>query len=272
MQHKLLSLVLAVFCFGCLAAPARAQGDNTPRRALNCTNGTASGTYGYRMSGVIVGAGPVLVNGIFTNNPDGTGSGRVYLSVAGQTIPDATWSIATFQTNSDCTGKGSFFFAPLNQTVTYDYVVSDGGKQIDLVNTGAGNAFNGYGRRISSAGRAPSCNNGTILGTYSYRLDGSVPGVPNLSGVGIETYALDAGFNGAFSGSDTISFNGQIVPRTFQGTYKVNNDCTGTGRYTDSLNPNPINFVFVAVDGGRELFFQGTDPGVIISGVSRRLQ
>ncbi len=268
MQHKLMSLVLAGFCVVCLAASALAQGNRAP----NCTNGTASGTYGYRMSGVLVGVGPFLVNGFFIHNPDGTSNGRASLVIGNQQIPANDFTPGTFQTNNDCTGTGTFFVAALNQQITYNFIATDGGRQIELLNTNSGIALHGVGRRISQAGRAPSCNNGTILGTYGYRLDGSVPGAPNLSGAGIETYALDAAFNGTFSGSDTISFNGQIVPRTFQGTYKVNSDCTGTGRYTDSLNPNPINFVFVAVDGGRELYFQGTDPGVIISGVGRRVQ
>src|SRR5205085_3457757 len=131
---------------------------------------------------------------------DGTGSGRVYVNVAGQTLPDATWDTATFKTNSDCTGKGSFFFAPFNQTITFDFIVTDGGRQIELINTVPGNAFNGVGRRISAGGRAPSCNNGTVLGTYGYRLDGSIPNVPHLSAAGIFTHALDDGFNGTFTG------------------------------------------------------------------------
>ncbi|MCG3159249.1 MAG: hypothetical protein JMDDDDMK_00235 [Acidobacteria bacterium] len=42
-------------------------------------------------------------------------------------------------------------------------------------------------------------------------------------------------------------------------------------RYTDSRN-NTINYTFVAVDGGEELYFQATDPGAIISGVGSRVQ
>jgi hypothetical protein len=270
MRTRLLLFVLAVITAAALTASTYAQ-DGPFNRAPRCTNGTASGTYGYRMKGVIVGAGTVLVNGIFTNNPDGTGSGNVQVVIGDQQIANAGWSTATFQTNSDCTGTGKFFVAALNQEITYNFIVTDGGKQIDLINTNAGNAFNGYGRRISTAGRAPSCNNGTILGTYGFKLDGSIPGVPNLFGAGIETYALDAAFNGTFTGSDTNSFNGQIVPRTFQGTYKVNTDCTGTGRYTDSLG-NTINYAFVAVDWGQELFFQGTDPGIVVWGSARRIK
>ncbi|HEX4950119.1 MAG TPA: hypothetical protein VFZ34_25865, partial [Blastocatellia bacterium] len=46
------------------AVPAQAQ---PPR----CSNSTASGTYGYRMNGTIVGVGPFLVNGFFVHNLDG---------------------------------------------------------------------------------------------------------------------------------------------------------------------------------------------------------
>jgi len=274
MKPRKLALALAFF-FTALCSlsttPALAQDGPFGRRAPSCSNGTASGTYGYRMSGVIVGVGPILVNGLFTHHPDGTMSGKVHLTIAGQQIPNADWANGTFQTNNDCTGSGSFFVAALNQQITYNFIATDGGNQIDLINTNAGNAFNGYGRRISQHGRAPSCNNGTILGSYGFRLDGSIPGVPSLFGAGIETYALDAGFKGVFSGADTNSFNGQIVPRTFQGTYQVNSDCTGIGKYSDSLG-NTINYVFVVVEGGQEMFFQGTDPGIIVSGSARRVR
>lgn len=245
--------------------------DGPFNRAPRCTNGTASGTYSYRMNGVIVGVGSVLVNGLFTHNPEGTISGDVHLTIAGQQIPHATWTNGTFTTNGDCTGSGKFFVAALNQEITYNFIATDGGKQIDLLNTNPGNAFHGVGRRISQHGRAPSCNNGTILGSYGYRLEGSIPGVPNLVGGGLFTHALDSGFNGTLAGSDTYSFNGQIVPRTIQGTYKVNTDCSGTGRYTDSLG-NTINYTFVVVDGGTEIYVQGTDPGTAVSGWARRVK
>jgi hypothetical protein len=238
--------------------------------APTCTNRTASGTYGYRMSGVIVGVGPVLVNGLFTHNHDGTMSGNVHLTIAGQQIPDAGWTEGKFETNNDCTGSGEFFIAALNQKITYNFIATDGGRQIELLNTNEGNAFHGVGRRITRDGRAPRCTNGTILGSYGYRLDGSIPDVPNLVAAGTITHALDGGFDGVTSGSDTNSLNGHIVPRTYQGIYKMNNDCTGTGRYTDSLG-NTINYTFTAVNGGKEIYLQGTDPGIIVSGVARRV-
>lgn len=239
--------------------------------AHHCTNGTASGTYGYRMAGEIIGVGPVLVNGLFTHTPTGTISGNVYINIAGQTIPNASWSNGTFKTNDDCTGTGTFFVAALNQQITYNFIATDGGRQIDLLNTNAGNAFHGVGRRIAAHGRAPSCTNGTVLGSYGYRLEGSLPGVPVFVGSGLVTHSPGDGVTGVTSGADTNGFNGQFAPRTYQGTYKLNSDCTGTGRYTDSLG-NTINYVFVAVDEGREVYFQAIDPGMIVSGVGRRVQ
>ncbi len=239
--------------------------------ARHCTNGTASGTYGYRMSGQIIGVGPILVNGLFTHNTDGTMSGNVYLNIAGQTIPNASWTNGTFIISDDCTGSGTFFVAALNQQITYNFIATDGGRQIDLLNTNAGNAFHGVGRRISQHGRAPSCTNGTVLGSYGYRLEGSLTGVPVFVGSGLVSHAPGDGVTGVITGKDTNGFNGQFVPRTFQGTYKLNSDCTGTGSYTDSLN-NTINYVFVALDGGQELYFQAINPGDIVSGVGKRVQ
>jgi hypothetical protein len=163
------------------------------------TNRTASGTYGYRMSGVIIGVGPVLVNGLFTHNHNGTMSGNVHLTIANQQIPNAGWTEGKFETNNDCTGSGEFFIAALNQKITYNFIATDGGRQIELLNTNEGNAFHGVGRRIGKSGRARSCTNGTILGSYGYRLDGSIPGVPNLVLAGTITHALDDGSNGVMT-------------------------------------------------------------------------
>jgi hypothetical protein len=273
-------IITSIFCTALMAlcsgwnyrgSVSAQEGPGNRPGARHCTNGTASGTYGYRMSGQIIGVGPILVNGLFTHTTTGTISGNVYLNIAGQTIPNASWTEGTFQINDDCTGKGSFFVAALGQQITYNFIATDGGRQIDLLNTNAGNAFHGVGRRISQHGRAPSCTNGTVLGRYGYRLEGSLPGVSVFVGAGIVTHALDANLGGVISGADTNGFNGLFVPRTFQGTYKLNSDCTGTGRYTDSQN-NTINYVFVALDGGEELYFQATNPGDIVSGVARRVQ
>ncbi|MGH9842567.1 MAG: hypothetical protein ACREEM_27815 [Blastocatellia bacterium] len=202
--------------------------------------------------------------------PDGTMDADVQLTVGNQSFP-APGTGGTFKTNNDCTGSGKFRVAALNLDVTYNFIATDGGEQIELLNTNAGVVLHGIGRRISKAGKAPNCNNGTVLGTYGGRLDGSLPGVPAVAIAGIFTHSVDANYNGLFSGSDTINFMGQYAQRADQGTYKMGSNCRGTGFYTDSLG-NKVNYVFTAVDGGDTIYFQGTDPGVAVSGVGHRIR
>lgn len=64
---------------------------------------------------------------------------------------------------------------------------------------------------------------------------------------------------------------GQYLPRVNNGTYTLGSNCRGKGFYTDNFG-NQINYVFTAVDGGDTLFLQGTDPGVAVSGVARRIR
>jgi len=110
-----------------------------------------------------------------------------------------------------------------------------------------------------------------ILGAYGYRLDGSLPGVPNAAIAGLVLQTLDHPHDaaGRITGNDTLNLMGQYFPRTLQGTFTVGSDCRGTGSYADSLG-NEISFVFTAVNDGDTLFLQGSDPGAAISGVAQR--
>lgn len=260
----------AIFSTADLRNSVHAQEAPAIRRAPACTNGTASGTYGYRMSGQLVGTGPFLVNGIFTHNPDGTMDADVQVVVGDQSFP-APGTGGTFKTNNDCTGSGKFMVAALNLEVTYNFIATDGGDQIELLNTNAGVVLHGVGRRIAKAGKAPSCNNGTILGSYGYRFDGKIPNVPLIAIAGTLTHSVDDKYNGTWTGTDTFNAMGQYLPRLNNGTYTLGSNCRGKGFYTDSLG-NQINYVFTAVDGGDTIFVQGNEPGVAVSGVLRRIR
>lgn len=247
-----------------------AQNAPTARRAPACTNGTASGTYGYRMAGQLVGVGPFLVNGLFTHNTDGTMDADVQLVVGEQSFP-APGTGGTFKTDNDCTGSGKFMVAALNLEVTYNFIVTDGGDQIELLNTNPGVVLHGVGRRIAKAGKAPSCNNGTILGSYGYRLDGKIPNVPLVAIAGTFTHSVDDKYNGTWTGTDTFNAMGQYLPRVNNGTYTLGGNCRGKGFYTDNLG-NQINYVFTVVDGGDTIYLQGNDPGVAVSGGGHRIR
>jgi hypothetical protein len=248
------------------AASAQIENHNARPR---CSNRTASGTYGYRMRGSIVGLGSFLVNGFFVHNPDGTMRARAYGTINGQT--DLIDAMGTFTTNDDCTGTGRFPTPSPLGVITYYFVLTDGGNQIDLINTNPGVALQGTARRIALAGQRPNCDNRMIAGHYSYRLEGSFPGVPNFAGVGYFIHTPTDRENGKVSGFDTNSFSGQIVPRSIQGTYKLNSDCTGSGRYGDSLG-NTIDYVFMVVDRGQHIYLQSNYPGGNVAGLATRSQ
>lgn len=245
-----------------VAAPAQAQ---PPR----CSNRSASGTYGYRMRGTIAGLGSFLVNGFFVHNPDGTMRARAYGTINGQTdLIDAT---GTFTTNEDCTGTGRFPMPSPLGVITYYFVVSENGEQIDLINTNPGVSLQGTARRIAAAGERPNCDNRMIQGRYLFRLEGSFPGVSNLASVGYFFHTPYDAQNGKVSGFDTNSFSGLIAPRSTQGTYRLNSDCTGSGRYGDSLG-NTIDYVFMVVDQGKQIYLQSNYPGGNVAGVATRSQ
>lgn len=280
MKRKLYRLVLTAIVLTCgvlITATsdlntAYAQGDGPfgARRTPRCTLGTASGTYGYHMEGQILGVGPFLVNGLFTHRPDGTSDAEVQLVVGAQIVP-STATNGTWKINDDCTGTGKFTASGLNLEVTYNFIATEGGDQIELLNTNPGVLLHGIGRRIAKAGRAPSCNNGTILGSYGYRLGGSLPNVPAFIIAGTFNHAVDNNYKGVWSGTDTFNAMGQYVPRTNNGTYTLNSNCRGTGFYTDNLG-NQVNYVFTVVDGGDTLYIQGNDPGIAASGIAARIK
>jgi hypothetical protein len=279
MQSKIFQLSLNLFfalvfgmTFPLLSSQGRvfAQNEIFGPQVQRCSLGTASGTYGYHMSGQIVGVGVFLVNGIFTHNTDGTLSGAALATIGNQQIP-TEWTGGTWKINDDCTGSGTFFAPALNQTITYNFVASDNGDQIDLLNTNAGIVLSGVGRRISKAGQAPSCHNGMIVGTYSAYGGGSIPGGAQIAVAGTATHFLDENFKGAWTGADTVSFMGQFAPRINKGVYTLNSNCRGVGSYTDSLGAK-INYTFTVVDGGKTIFFQGIDPGLAVQLVGTRLR
>ena len=245
---------------------AQPESSQRPR----CSNSTASGTYGYRMNGAIVGVGPFLVNGFFVHNADGTSAVRAWVTINGQSFL-TTGVNGTFKTNEDCTGSGTFFGPELGLQVSYDFIVTDGGNQLEILNSNQGIALQGVGRRIAPAGQRPNCDNRMIEGHYGYRLEGSFPGIPNFASAGYLIHTAYDRENGKVSGFDTNSFNGQIAPRSIQGTFKMNSDCTGSGNYGDSLG-NTIDYVFMVVDQGKHIYLQSNYPGGNVAGLATRSQ
>ena len=108
------------------------------------------------------------------------------------------------------------------------------------------------------------CSNATLKGTFVHSASGFVTAPPSMAGplAGTGTDTFDG--NGGITSTATLSINGNIVPLTATGTYKVNPDCTGT--YT---LPGTTLF-FVIADSGNEIRAICIDPGTVLSHTFRR--
>jgi len=80
------------------------------------------------------------------------------------------------------------------------------------------------------------CSVQTLHGSYAYSADGYVGQAPGPFTPVAEAGVYDFDGSGSFSTSNTISFGGNIIPRTATGTYTVNGDCTGTASITGGVS------------------------------------
>jgi hypothetical protein len=108
------------------------------------------------------------------------------------------------------------------------------------------------------------CSNATLKGTFSHTASGFEIAPPAIAGpvAGVGTDTFDG--NGGVTTTATISVNGNIVPLTATGAYKVNPDCTGT-----YILPGTTLF-FVITDSGNEIQAVCIDPGVVLNHTFRR--
>lgn len=111
------------------------------------------------------------------------------------------------------------------------------------------------------------CTLASLKGCYGYSYTGTVLGFGSIAAVG------PINFDGEGNTSATYSVNlgGTNVQGSFTGTYTVNEDCTGTIKINLPLLGISSNGRFVIVEEGKEAPFMGTDPGVTVTGVAKKL-
>jgi len=120
-----------------------------------------------------------------------------------------------------------------------------------------------------------ACSDQTLVGHYAFTGQGFLTNsntLPALTGAfapvaDVGVFVADG--QGKLSGSDTISDGGQIIPRTFTGTYTVNSDCRGTA--TLQFNPSlAVDVVLALDDRGHEVRALQTDPqGAVFTVMAR---
>jgi hypothetical protein len=133
---------------------------------------------------------------------------------------------------------------------------------VALIGVGLLAGAQGYAQGAENDNKA-TCSEATLSGTYLFAYDGveiteNDHGHAKFAVAGYEVY--DG--NGEVNGVATTSVEGEIASNeSFSGTYKVNDDCTGTVSYTDGTQYDQ----FIAPDGSVFTFIQ-TNPGVVAAG------
>lgn len=102
-----------------------------------------------------------------------------------------------------------------------------------------------------------ACNDKLLTGHYGFTLQGTKLVSPGPTGSQVGVAMADFDGEGTFTQIDTVTINGELTsdfthPHA-NGTYKVNDDCTGTFTidFTDGRPPVVTNFV--VVDHGFEI-------------------
>ena len=114
-----------------------------------------------------------------------------------------------------------------------------------------------------------SCSNKTLTGRYV--VFGS--GTKALGGIGPISVVGWGDFdgNGSVFGNDTTSVNGEILRRSYTGSYQVNENCTGSISFAlPAPRTFDVHFDFVIAEGGDSVQFIQTDPGTDLRLEARR--
>ena len=131
---------------------------------------------------------------------------------------------------------------------------------VALIGVGILASAQGYAQGAEDDSRA-TCSEATLHGTYLFAYDGIEIKENDHAPFAVAGYEVYDG-NGEVNGVASTSVEGEISSNeSFSGTYSVNDDCTGTVRYTDGMQYDQ----FIAPDGSVFTFVQ-TNPGVVASG------
>ena len=107
----------------------------------------------------------------------------------------------------------------------------------------------------------------TLKGDHGYSYSGTVIDVGPIATTGL--ISLDG--LGNLAATYVVSLNGVILRGAFTGIYTVNPDGTGLVRLDLPRSGTSVNGSLVIVNNGDETFFTCNDPGIAITGFTKRL-
>jgi hypothetical protein len=114
-----------------------------------------------------------------------------------------------------------------------------------------------------------ACDASTFTGAYGYTQSGYAYDAQGNIYIIATTGRLVADGNGGLTGTETLSFDGNIVRRPYTGTYTMTGECSGSVslQYTSGTSSSTSHGDIVAVNNARQINLVQTDPNFVVSGV-----
>jgi hypothetical protein len=215
-----------------------------------CTDATINGVWGFQVGTAV---GQFTANGI-GNITAGSDTVNQKGTVSHQTFT-GTYSVA-----ANCTGKLTLDITG-GGTVTASFVLDNGNKGAQIIDTTAGSIAEGPG----AAEGTVTCGLTGTAQTFAALLLGKIIGGNSIA------YVAQVVLNGkgGVSGTGTFDVGGTFLTTTITGTYTESSECNGTIQMTPK-GSSTLHFTFVVVNAGKELLLVDTDSNASIAGDMQR--
>ena len=261
---RFLSSVVVTFLWTMVLGPVSyAKAVKDQDKDDECTVASLHGSYGYFLSGPLMGLGPVAAVGIVTL--DGAGGLSAQDTVSNNGVIGHRNGSGAYTMKSNCTGSVSLNGDFLAFSADFTVVPESRGREFTFIVT---NPFTNQAGEAKKVARQDGdgdegCTLADLQGTYRVLGAGTTLATGLTTAVG---YRILDGQGHLTWAEDTRSVAGQISHRIGRtAVYTIASNCAVTEVFADGLT-----FDGVVVAGGREAFFIRTNPGTVITALYKK--
>ena len=219
-----------------------------------CTDASIKGVYGALGSGLNGSGEPAASVTQITSDGNGNLTGTTTKSIDGTIVTFTT--TGTYSIAKNCTGSGTLTNQD-DQSESSNIILNNANKGAFLIQTDPNHTVSS----VAYAQGTATCTNLGVKHTYSFEATGIYLSVGQIAAAG--QFVLNG--KGSLTGTATFSLDGSVSTLPVTGTYQINSNCTGTLTFTPQ-GQSAVNLGVVIVNGGKELMFIETDANTIVSG------
>lgn len=274
-MSRIISWLGACLLLSCCVLPLAAQtASNNSAPIPACQQLLMGRRYAFVFQGFVdlglPGLTPNVGGGRISFARDGTFSAWSSLSIGGVIVPYPMHGAYQMQLDTRTKPASCSGTATASDGTTFQLVVSRDGSELEQMHTDQGLVVV-INNELMEKG---PCSNATLHTNYLYVANGffAPPDYPQALGSYVPfafSGVISFDGKGNLSGWDTVSLGGNIVPRTYTGTYDVKPHCSATMELKDTLG-NDIHTVNFIYQGGKELAVINTDPGTVLAFNAKR--